>query len=318
MRSESHRLLFMERFEERVVLSSLSLLPRQLFASDNSTRTARDIGSLDGAFSIKHQYVGPFDQRDVFRFELRDDGEASIRLHELRADADVYLLNRQRETLATSRNGGRQDDSIQTNLEAGEYFVVVQHYDPWRGTGYSLDVAATIAAPADLIGDSFGTAKDLGSLRGTQSLRDAVGNGDLRDVFRFDIDETSHVDFTLTGLSADVDLHLYSHTGVKLASSNRPGRSAEQLRAWIAKGSYYLVVDAYRGAKSAYDLRLTSSLDRLPRTPGAPISPDPSPPESAPTDPDASNDPPVDSPAPDVRPGSPQQDPESEPRAAST
>ena len=295
-RSANRRCLHLEQFEARLALSAMSLLSRNV--SDNTTRTARDLGSLEGTVAIQ-QYVGPFDERDVFRFELEASGEANIRLQGMTADADLYLLNSQRQTVASSRNGGRQVDSIQEHLTAGEYFVVVQNYHARRGTQYSLYISASLAAQ-DPFGNTFRTAKDLGSLRGAQTMRDAVGSLDDKDVFRFDIDETSRIDLTLSGLSADVDLHLYSQTGVQLISSDRSGSQSEQIKAWIAKGSYYLVVDAYRGADSPYTLRLESSLAAVPGDPDPPQNSVPSEPNDEGPGRGPETNPDSDAPAPEL------------------
>lgn len=294
-RRSPHRFPFFEQCEDRIALTGntlsnwpsfegvtqaqdvtqATLISRDVFGVDNTTNTARDLGAINGSIAIRNQYVGPFDNRDVFRFELQRGGEAQIQLRGMTSDADVYLLNSRRETVASSRNASWQPEFIRESLSAGEYFVVVQNYHSWRGTGYALDIDASLDAPPDPIGNTFETAKNLGALQGQASITDAVGEGDEMDVFRFHVESATRFDASLIDLRDDVDLYLFSENGTRLISSDRPGRSSEQIQAWIASGSYYLVVDAYESASSQYTLTLDTGLP--PSEPPSDPRPDPTP-----------------------------------------
>ncbi len=296
----TRRQFSMEQLERRIVLSvSPSTVAASAFfgsshsnnrsfqTSDNTTHTARDLGSLDQPIVISDQAVGTFDERDVFRFEMSTSGTASIVLTGLSADADLYLLNASRQTVAASTSGGSQVDSIEQDLEAGEYFVVVQNYNRWRSTGYSLHLSAELDVQSDPVGNTFGTALDFGSLRGTRTYSDFVGSNDGLDVFQFDVEASTRFEANLTGLTGDLDLYLFAESGQELVKSDRSGSASEGIVGWIAPGSYYVVVDAYASASSDYTLALESNLPNA--TP--PINTPPAS-ETPPTDPPPTTTPP--------------------------
>lgn len=241
-------------------------------ASDNSSRTATDLGLLDTAVSIRNQYVGTFDERDVFRFQMERSGETTIKLDGLSADADLFLLDLNRQTIGSSQNPGRSSDGIQVQLDAGEYFVVVQNYGFWSGTNYDLTLQAKLEPeiPADTVGNSFRTAFDVGSLRGVRSFAEYVGTNDALDIYRFQVDATTRLQVELSGLTADADLYLHAANGTRLVRSDAPETSTERIDGWLAAGTYYLAVASHNSANSNYSLTLQSGLpDTSPVSPPA-------------------------------------------------
>jgi len=288
----TRRKFSLEQLERRIALSvnpaSLSsfaflesdYVSGSFRASDNTTNTARDLGSLEQPVSLRNQFVGTFDERDVFRFEMSTSGTATIHLNDLSADADLYLLNADRQTVATSKNSGSTADSIEQDLAAGEYFVVVQNYNQWRSTGYSLHLSAELDSRSDPVGNTLDSALDLGSVRGTRTYSDFVGADDGIDVFRFDVSAATRFEASLSGLGADVDLYLFAENGQELIKSDRSGTADEGFDGWIAPGSYFVAVNAYESASSNYTLTLETSLpaatpSRPPRNVPAPATPAP-------------------------------------------
>ena len=278
--------------------------------SDNSTRTARDLGSVDGTRLFRNEYVGSNDERDVFRFEMERDGNINLQLDHLTNDADVYLLDSARNTVASSRNPGARADSIQANVSAGEYFVVVQNYAR-GGTNYWLRITSELVPPpvADSAGESIREALDVGSIRGSRSFAGNVGGADRADYIKFQVDDATRLRISLSELRQDVDMYLLSSSGRRLASSARSGASAESINAWVAKGTYHLAIVPYGSASSSYQLALQTNLSSptpnptpsnpVPRTP-APSNPTPSPTPSTP-----SNPPPPQTTTPAPRPSTP-------------
>ena len=309
------RRLTFETCEDRIALSATpwqatafrgrTPLGQQVSTTDNTTHTARNLGVIRQPLSLRNEYVGPRDTRDVFRFELQQTASTQVALHELSSDADVYLLNGDRQIVAASRNGGRLAEQLELQLQPGEYFVVVQNYDSWRGTGYQLDIAADLQPP-DRIGNSFRTAKNLGTLRGELAYAESVGPEDDRDVFRFQVNEPTRWQASLRNLRADVDLRLFSATGQQLVSSDLPGISNENIDAWLAPGVYYLVVDAYANASSPYALAISAAPVNLP-APTDPAPTDPAPDAPSPVDPD--DELPEDPELPSVPPDAPSSGP---------
>lgn len=266
-----------EQCEPRLALSATGLIGeteldlslRSISGLDDTTRRARDLGTLEATATIRNQYVGPFDHRDVFRFELERGTDTTIRLDGLSADADIYLLNSRRQTVAASDRAGNRAETIDRELPAGEYFVVVQNYNAWQGTRYVLSLQGVATAP-DGAGNSFAQAQSLGSIQNTTIVSDFVGQQDDIDVYRFDVESPSRFQSRLDRLQEDVDLHLYSSRGRKLLTADRSGTSPESINARLAAGSYYLVVDAYESANSDYRMTLLTTPIAVQETPSTP------------------------------------------------
>ena len=294
MRRKIWRKPHVESFEERIALTAsacgmdrapfgeASTSVRSISSQDDTTATAIDLGELSGPQSLSG-YVGRFDQRDVFRFDLPSSATVDIRLEQLTADADIFLLDGARTTVARSENWGTQDDFISNELDSGEYFLVVGRYSPWSAAEYNLTIESTVAPP-DGAGSTFATAADIGVLQGTQSFGGAVGFGnDQADLIQFDVAAQSRVRFDLTGLTSDVDLFLYSSSQTQLQSARLPGAVSESLDTVLSAGTYYLGVFPFGSSSSEYSL----TVSQFDATPPSPL-PEPSAP-SVPSQPLPSN-----------------------------
>jgi len=64
-------------------------------ASDNVSKAANNLGVIDGRAAFT-DYVGRFDERDLFRFSLEDDAEVDISLDRGGSDAEIFLLDKNR------------------------------------------------------------------------------------------------------------------------------------------------------------------------------------------------------------------------------
>ena len=234
----------------RFLLAASHVSEQAILAADNSTDTARDLGVLDGQYSLQNEYVGTFDPRDVYRFELESATSVSVNLHSMANDADLYLLNANREIIAQSELSGSSAESLQLNLDVGEYFVIVNNYNVWTSTTYSLDI---VAAQADLAGDSLETAYDLGELSSQFALQGQVGGSDTADAFQFQLAASAYVTFELSSLQADLDLYIYDSNGELLGGSNAPDTTDEFAEGQLSAGTYYAMIVPYLTADSSYN-----------------------------------------------------------------
>ncbi|MEB3308588.1 MAG: S8 family serine peptidase, partial [Cyanobacteriota bacterium] len=112
--------------------------------------------------------------------------------------------------------------------------------------------------PGDGAGNSLESARDIGTLSGSQSFSDWVGKSDRDDFYRFEITEASQFSATLEGLSADADLQLLSSSGTVLASSTNGRSAAETITSSLDAGTYYARVYRYRG-NTDYDLTVAAT-----------------------------------------------------------
>jgi pimeloyl-ACP methyl ester carboxylesterase len=217
-------------------------------SAGNSLESARNVGTLSGSQSFS-DFVGSADSNDYYRFDITNTSTFSLSLTGLSADADVHLLDSSGGTIASSARGGSSSESISHELSVGTYYARVYQYS--GDTNYNLSLTA------DSAGNSLGSARNIGTLNGTRSFSDFVGSADSNDYYRFDINNTTNFSLSLTGLSADADVHLLNSSGGILASSARGGSDSESISHELGAGTYYARVYQYSGDTN-YNLSLTA------------------------------------------------------------
>ena len=111
--------------------------------------------------------------------------------------------------------------------------------------------------PTDLVGNTLSAAHNIGDIHGTSfSFNEAVNSDDRVDVYRFRLGSDAAIKFSLTGLSADADLDLLDSTGLALNSSKEMGKMDEGIARRLQAGVYYVRVNSFLGADTAYSLSL--------------------------------------------------------------
>jgi hypothetical protein len=65
------------------------------------------------------------DKTDFYRFTLSGKSSASFTLNNLKANADLELFNGNKALVAASRRGGKKDEQIAADLDAGTYYLKV-------------------------------------------------------------------------------------------------------------------------------------------------------------------------------------------------
>ncbi len=148
--------------------------------------------------------------------------------------------------------------------------------DPWQQSHWaqtrslsrittSSDRSASL--PADVADNTLATARNLGVVNGSLTVRDFVGNSDPSDFYRFQIAASSNLSLRLTGLSADADLYLIqdaNHNGIVdrgevLSYSIASGSNPEAIDlTGLAAGSYAIAVVQYQGDTN-YQLGITAT-----------------------------------------------------------
>ncbi len=96
--------------------------------------------------SIGRSINGSRDQADFLRFRLNRSSDLSLNLKGLKANADLALLDAQGKRLQQSRQPGKQNELINTRLEAGTYFLRILPRTSKDATSYRLQYAATAAS----------------------------------------------------------------------------------------------------------------------------------------------------------------------------
>jgi serine protease len=108
-------------------------------------------------------------------------------------------------------------------------------------------------------GSGFGQAFNLGTLNGTRSLSNFVGNTDPNDYYRLDLSAPSNLNIVLNGLSADATLQLFNSSYSQIGRSAQLGTLAESINLTaLAAGTYYVQVSQASGDTN-YTLNLSST-----------------------------------------------------------
>lgn len=231
-------------------------------------------GSLAGALPIgwlegSHVYYGSVNAAtqpiQYHSFYMESSGTLSIRLLGMQSNADLFLIKDFNyngnvdagEVLATSTNPGTQSDSIFKSLAAGTYYIGVAS----RGGNTNY----TLALSADYAGNTLGAARNMGTIAGSVSAGDFIGQIDPNDYYRFAITSPQRFTATLGTLSTNVGLQLISdssHDGIvessDILTSANLGTAGGSIRKTLPPGVYYVRV--YETANSSnYHLTISAT-----------------------------------------------------------
>lgn len=133
----------------------------------NHPSEARDI-LLGSTFGVYRDWVGQSDRNDYYRFSVPDEVSFSLTLSGLTADADVQVLNANRQFIYGSFGFGSNTESISQELPAGTYYIRVYAYS--GETAYTLKVQANPLA----LTDGFNAVSGYGLVNGVASLNRAL------------------------------------------------------------------------------------------------------------------------------------------------
>ena len=216
---------------------------------------AFDLGDLTSANTYRAR-VGSVNQNtndnDYYRFTLGAMRTVRFELRNLSADANLFLQNAALEVLQSSRRSGTSVDSIVRELGPGTYYVRVDAHA--SAVRYQLRYREQTPP-----GANRERAWDLGDLALVPASRTRSGTVHWRindnDYRRFTLSATRLVRFELHRLSANADLYLEDASGQVLRSSTRSDTSADVIVQELARGTYYVRVDAHPGGHVNYRLR---------------------------------------------------------------
>lgn len=234
----------------------------------NTLSTARDI-FVEGISNTFKDVVGDTDIEDFYRFTIDANSNGSLLLDGLGANVDVRLLQDFNDDgIFGSFNPGTTPESLSTILEPGTYYIRVYSVDG-ANTHYNLTLSATPLAPPppppDSAGNTLLTARDIGTLSGTLSFSDFVGNADTDDFYRFSLNTESNCNLLLNGLSTDADIEVIQDSNNNseiddevIESSANSDTTEESISGILAAGTYYIRVFQFVGDTN-YNLTLSAT-----------------------------------------------------------
>ncbi|MEM9846513.1 MAG: pre-peptidase C-terminal domain-containing protein [Bacteroidota bacterium] len=194
-------------------------------------------------------------------------GVTDISLTGLTEDLDLFLLDDcdpVNNEIASSTSIGLTNESININLNAGTYFIMIDGFGSNNpGGNYTLDLDCPAEATCN---NPFGVAGDLMYVGNTSTGQNNItqygafgGYSGNELVYAYTPDEDGPFDISLTGLSADLDLFLLSTNcdpiNALIASSTQSNLDDEFISADLVSGvTYYIIVDAFGGVSGSFDL----------------------------------------------------------------
>ncbi|MFN6540285.1 MAG: pre-peptidase C-terminal domain-containing protein [Nostoc sp. EkiNYC01] len=261
-------------YKLQISANSLGTIPADNAGSEREN--ARNLGLITTSQSWS-DFIGNFndltqDNYDYYRLELSQNSTLNLNLTGLTANADLYLYNLSGSTIASTSASGTANESIIRNLAAGTYFALIYKNDNTAGTNYTLDVAATSlgATPVDNAGNDRETARNIGAITTAQTFTDFLGdfNGifqDTYDYYRLNLTQNSTLNLTLSGLSSNADLYLYTLGGGYIAGTAAGDIANESITKNLAAGTYFVQVYKTGSGGTNYSLQLAAtSLGAIP------------------------------------------------------
>ncbi|MEB3180728.1 MAG: S8 family serine peptidase [Nostocaceae cyanobacterium] len=106
----------------------------------NSLNNPFKIG-ISSITSIYKDWIGSSDTSDYYEFNLNSTSTFNLLLNGLTNNANVALLNANGDRVAISANSGTSDETINSTLESGVYYVHVSRQE--GDTYYNLSLSAT-------------------------------------------------------------------------------------------------------------------------------------------------------------------------------
>ncbi|MCX7592565.1 MAG: pre-peptidase C-terminal domain-containing protein [Fischerella sp.] len=222
----------------------------------NSQALARNINTLTSTPSNFTDFVNNRDPNDYYRFDLSSSALINLNLTPATANADVQLLNSSGTVISSSSRTGTAIDSINRSLNAGTYYIRV-FPSSGASTSYNLSVSAT-TIPPDQAPNTRLTARNIGTLNGSQSFNDFVGDIDTNDYYVFNLSKYSLLNVTLSGMSADADMQLLNSSGGIISYPWQDGPIDENLTINLNAGTYYIRVFQWSG-NTFYNLSVSAT-----------------------------------------------------------
>ena len=245
--------------------SALAVSP-PVFGSGNTTLI--DIGAVNGQ-QVQNGIVVGNGNRVLYQFTIDTTTDLTLSLTGAGGDADLYLYrDGQTTSLKSSAIDGNQESFSLSGLAAGTYYADVVEFGN-GSTNYSLTFNS------DTAGSTFTTARNVGLLTGSATVKDFVGTGDLQDFYRVQLNGNSNtLTIALKDIAADADLYLIRDAnnngiwdiGETIAVSNQAGVATEIIdQQNLVAGSYYIGVSSYSG-NTNYTLNVATVVATPPAT----------------------------------------------------
>ncbi|NEP81445.1 MAG: hypothetical protein F6K39_26740, partial [Okeania sp. SIO3B3] len=127
---------------------SLSLDGELPDIAGNSLKKARNLGVLKDDENLQ-EFVGKSDNKDFYKFRVKEKTDVDIELSGLSGNADLYLLNNKGKVINKSTKDGKNAEDIERTLNPGNYYVRVQPKNNKVNTNYDLSLGVKTSLESD-------------------------------------------------------------------------------------------------------------------------------------------------------------------------
>lgn len=284
--------IFQKRFTIRI--DDLKSDNRRVIDANSKPSTSLFLGNLTKTFSKKDTIgqieKGRRDRDDYFSVNLTQSGSLTVRLKQLKADADFQIFDAAGKRIGQSKTNGSKSDIWTSNfLSAGTYtirvypdkvaktrYVLSLNTAPIQGSSGTDSGSSPGAVPLDPNGtfDSGALNSDQGVIPvfnaaapleratapliigGSIGFTETYGR-DVDDYYKFTLADRSSLGVSLSDLTGDADLELYDSNGTLLGQSKNSGTQPDALLGFdFAPGTYYARVTPYGNTQTTYSLSL--------------------------------------------------------------
>jgi subtilisin family serine protease len=228
--------------------------------------SAYDIGDVNGNLTndFRFSYSGNVSRSadtltasDFYRFTVDTTTQLTLTLSGMQSDVDLYLRDAITQTLLGQSVGyGTAAETITLTLTPGDYVVETRLFSD-TNSSYTLDLRA-LSETVDP-GNSLATAMNTGQISRTanKTYVNSITAFDRTDLYRFELRESSQINFSLNGFFADLDLSLLDIQGQLLIQGSPVSSVEEKINGVLLPGIYYLQVSSpVANAVSAYNLQI--------------------------------------------------------------
>ncbi|MGC9504080.1 S8 family serine peptidase [Baaleninema sp.] len=253
----------------------LSLSDIPLDPAGNDFDSALNVGILNSS-TYYSGIVNNLDVYDYYRFDLTQTTDVRLGLQPFHGNPNLELIRdangdgifENSESISASINWGTAEEVVEMTLEAGTYYARVvddlysfNHFwcfEERPPSDYTLHLEATAF---DRPGDRPETARNLGTTPDGILYEGFIGHGNERDVYRFEVDETTDFDFAVREVNTAMRVSLtWDSNGDGAIDELDESRSRScyeadsiALEQVLEAGTYYLTVES-EGGNSDYIL----------------------------------------------------------------
>lgn len=194
--------------------------------------------------------------RDFFSIKAASGSKVSIKVNfsHSAGDIDVHQVDKNGKVLSKVESSNDNEEFSFTASSKTAYFIVFGY----KGAENSYSLQVSVKKASSSTTSSNNTISKATYLRGDQDFSESLDYKNDVDYFKFVVTKTSKVNVkvSFTHSRGDLDV-LLINSSRKIISSSKGSKNLENISKTLAKGTYYVKVYGYKGAKNSYQFKLT-------------------------------------------------------------